>query len=92
MTLDQAFGALSDPTRRAIIERLGEGPCHVSELAKHLAVLRVAGLVTVSQQGRQRVYALAPGALEGVDQWVSEASRFWDQALDRYKRFLEEDS
>jgi DNA-binding transcriptional ArsR family regulator len=92
-----AFGALGDPTRRAVFERLGSGPQAVSELAaglpvsrpavsQHLRVLREAGLVTEHREGTRRIYALAP---RGVADLRSYFDKFWTQALDSFQAAAE---
>jgi DNA-binding transcriptional ArsR family regulator len=90
--------ALGDPTRRAIFERLGEGPTAVGDLAKtlpvsrpavsqHLKVLKQAGLVSDRQEANRRIYNLDP---MGVGALRSYFDRFWIQALDAYKRVAEQ--
>jgi DNA-binding transcriptional ArsR family regulator len=92
-----AIGALGDPTRRTIFERLGSGPQAVSELAaglpvsrpavsQHLRVLREAGLVTEHREGTRRIYALAP---RGVRDLRSYFDQLWTQALDSFKAAAE---
>jgi DNA-binding transcriptional ArsR family regulator len=101
MSLDAAFAALSDPTRRRILRLVGGRPRAVGELAeafpvsrpavsKHLRVLRDADLLEVDRVGRTRVYRLRPGGLEEAERWVQEAGRFWDVALERFRRHVEE--
>ncbi|MCB1335260.1 MAG: winged helix-turn-helix transcriptional regulator [Roseivivax sp.] len=79
--LDSKFAALSDPTRRAILARLLDGPAPAGTLAepfditppavsRHLKVLEQAGLITRTVQGQQRICALAPGALDGVEDYL----------------------
>src|SRR5690349_23974887 len=97
--LDRVFQALSDPTRRQVIERLVSGSASTSELAapfdmalpsfsQHLGVLERAGLVTSAKHGRVRTYALAPAALEIADGWLAAQRRGWEQRLDRLDDFL----
>src|SRR2546423_12901879 len=80
--LTHVFHALSDPTRRAVLERLTRGPAAVSELARpfkmalpsfvqHLGVLEDCGLVRSKKQGRVRTYALAPPPLKAAEHWLS---------------------
>ncbi|MBX7117341.1 MAG: metalloregulator ArsR/SmtB family transcription factor [Myxococcaceae bacterium] len=94
----QRFLALSDPTRRAIFERLSKRPKAVGELAKglpitrpavsqHLKVLREARLVTCEQRGTRRFYRIDPS---GVAAMRSYLDRFWDHALDAFKSAAEE--
>jgi DNA-binding transcriptional ArsR family regulator len=89
MTNARAFPALSDPTRREVFERLGQGPRAVGELAEglpvsrpavsqHLKVLKEAGLVTDRAEGTRRVYQIDPQGLGQLRAWFD---RFWDQAL-----------
>jgi DNA-binding transcriptional ArsR family regulator len=92
-SLDAVFGALADPTRRAIVARLAEGEASVSQLsepfamslpavAKHLRVLADAGLVEQRKEGRTRWCRLAPLPLRDVQDWVGDYSRFWEGQLD----------
>lgn len=89
MTYQDAIAALADPTRRAIIERLRDGPCPVGDVAEgmtvsrpavsqHLRVLSDAGLVTVTPQGNRRLYAISP---DGVAALRSYLDGLWDDAL-----------
>jgi DNA-binding transcriptional ArsR family regulator len=97
--LDQVFQALSDATRRTVIERLGSGAASTSELAEpfamslpsftqHLRVLESAGLVTSTKAGRVRTYRLAPVALGLADGWLAAQRRLWVQRLDQLDDFL----
>jgi DNA-binding transcriptional ArsR family regulator len=97
MTYDSVLTALADPTRRSIVERLAEGPAPVGELARsvpvsrpavsqHLKVLKDAGLVSVTEVGSRRVYALDPG---GAGELRSYLDRFWGLALHSFKRHVE---
>ncbi|SHI81400.1 ArsR/SmtB family transcription factor [Wenxinia saemankumensis] len=92
--LDSLFTALGDPTRRAILARLAEGPASVSELAApadmalpsflgHLRRLEAAGLVTSTKDGRVRTCALVPAALDPVEGWLAQQRRTWSDRLDR---------
>jgi DNA-binding transcriptional ArsR family regulator len=87
-SLDAVFAALADPTRRAIAERLTEGPASMTELAepfdvtlpaivKQLAVLEHAGLVAHEKDGRVRYFALVPEQLESVADWLQRYGNFW---------------
>lgn len=100
LPIDRAFGALADPTRRAILERLGRGSATISELAepfgisltglkKHVHVLEEAGLVTSEKVGRARRCRLGPRRLEDVDEWVQTYRRMLDERLDRFGELLE---
>jgi DNA-binding transcriptional ArsR family regulator len=93
--VDRAFAALADPTRRAVLERLGRGRATISELAepfgmtltgmkKHIAVLEQAELVTTEKIGRVRMCMLAPYAFEGISTWLQRLDRF-AQVLERTK-------
>jgi DNA-binding transcriptional ArsR family regulator len=97
--LDQVFKALSDPTRRAVVERLSQGPATTSELAapfamalpsftQHLDVLERAALVTSTKQGRVRTYRLAPDPLVGAGDWMSAQRTTWERRLDQLDSLL----
>ena len=98
--LDRTFGALADPTRREILERLAEGPASVSELAqpagmsmtgllKHVRILERAQLVTTEKQGRVRQCRLDPGHLDDAALWIQDSRRRWERRLDRLGSYLE---
>jgi DNA-binding transcriptional ArsR family regulator len=98
-TLDQVFWALSDATRRRVVDQLGRGPATVTELAqpysmslpgfmKHLRVLEDAGLVMRSKEGRVVSCALAPGPLQEAAMWLAHYERFWNERLDALGRHL----
>jgi DNA-binding transcriptional ArsR family regulator len=100
MAVDAALAALSDPTRRELVEALGRGPTRAGDLAdrfpisrpavsKHLRVLREAGLVEAEEQGRERVYYLVPRGLDEVKRYMDRAARMWDDALEAFKRYAE---
>ena len=87
------FHALSDPHRRAIVERLAEGPATVTDIAelipvarpgvsRHLRVLREAGLVSVSSSGQFRHYRLDPAPLAELDTWLGRYRDLWTHRLD----------
>lgn len=97
--LDKVFGALADPTRRKVIERLVSSSASTSELAEpfdmalpsflqHLRVLEDAGLVASTKQGRVRTYRLAPAGLAMADGWLAEQRRDWEQRLDQLDHLL----
>jgi DNA-binding transcriptional ArsR family regulator len=97
--LDRLFQALADPARRAMVERLAQGPAPVSELARplpmslpsamqHLAVLEAAGLVRSQKVGRVRTCAIAPGALSQAEQWINARRTEWERRLDRLGDYL----
>src|SRR5437016_4241686 len=94
-TVDRAFSALADPTRRAVLERLGSGNATISELAepfgmsltgmkKHIRLLEEARLVTTEKVGRVRRCTLAPYAFEGISTWLQRLDRF-AQVVERTK-------
>ena len=97
--LDRVFKALSDPTRRQVVERLVVGAASTSELARpfamalpsftqHLDVLERAGLVTSTKTGRVRTYELVPAALGEADGWLAEQRRLWQRRLDQLDELL----
>ncbi|MHA1151204.1 MAG: ArsR/SmtB family transcription factor [Alphaproteobacteria bacterium] len=99
--LSEIFGALADPTRRAILARLALGETSVGELAepfemslpavsKHLSVLETAGLVQREKQGRVRRCQLDGRPLEAAATWIEHYRRFWEAQLDSLARYLEE--
>lgn len=92
--------ALSDPTRRAIVEQLARGPTRVTDLAapfdmslnavsKHIKVLEAARLLRRTRQGREHTLELNPAPLADVTRWASEIERFWSSRLDRIERFFQ---
>lgn len=96
--IDQLFAALSDPTRRAVLEQLAEGAQPVGHLAdphsmalpsflRHIDVLEGAGLVVTRKQGRTRIVALKPGALLEVEDWLDTQKRLWEGRLTRLEVF-----
>ena len=98
--LDTAFAALSDHTRRGILERLGRGEASISDLAakfdmtltgmkKHVQILEAAGLLTTQKVGRVRSCQLGPRRLEAESQWISTYRKMLDERLDRLEAFLE---
>ena len=97
--LDLAFQALSDPARRAMVERLSLGPASVSELAEplpmtlsavvqHLKVLEEAGLVRSQKVGRVRTCTLEIKTISQVERWIAERKRFWEQQYDQLEVYL----
>ena len=93
----KALATLADPTRRALFERLAEGPRSVGELAKglpvsrpavsqHLAVLKAARLVTDRPEGTRRVYQIDPAGLGEIRRWLDQ---FWDRSLAAFKAEVE---
>jgi DNA-binding transcriptional ArsR family regulator len=98
-TLDQVFWALSDATRRRVLEQLGRGPSTVTELAqphdmslpgfmKHLRVLEESGLLVRLKEGRSVHCELAPRALEDAAMWLAHYEQFWTAQLDALGRYL----
>ncbi|HEV7921759.1 MAG TPA: metalloregulator ArsR/SmtB family transcription factor [Thermoanaerobaculia bacterium] len=97
------FQAIADPTRRQLLEMLGEGDRTVGELAdafevtlsaisQHLRVLRLAGLVSEERQGRQRVYRLEPEQLGEINKWVTRSvEAFWRRRLTSLGEQLKKD-
>jgi DNA-binding transcriptional ArsR family regulator len=97
--LDATFQALADPTRRAMVQRLAQGPASVSELAQpfamslpaivqHLAVLEASGLVASEKVGRVRTCRIEPVALSLAEQWITERRQEWERKLDRLGEHL----
>jgi DNA-binding transcriptional ArsR family regulator len=91
--MDVVLQAISDPSRRTMLERLREGPLTAGELAglvtiarpgvsRHLRVLREAGLVDVRSEAQQRVYSLRPEPLAELDDWLAGYRALWSQRLD----------
>src|SRR3954469_1113640 len=96
----QAFAALSDPTRRQIVELLSKRELTAGDIAarfpvsgpaisKHLRVLRDAGLCTYQQRAQQRVYQLRPEALAEADQWMQQRLNLWRDRFDALGQQLE---
>jgi DNA-binding transcriptional ArsR family regulator len=99
--LDRVFQALADPTRRAVIERLGSGPAPTTELARpfsmalpsftqHLDVLERCGLVTSQKRGRVRTYCLATEPLAAAEHWMHAQREQWERRLDQLDEYLEQ--
>ena len=99
--LDLAFQALSDPARRAMVERLARGPASVSELAaplpmsmsavmQHLKVLEASGLVVSEKVGRVRTCRVEAGALTAAERWLNDRRRSAERSLDRLGVFLDQ--
>src|SRR5215470_6737518 len=97
--LDNVFGALADPTRRAILARLGEGEASVGELArpfdmalpslmKHIRVLEAGGLVESQKSGRVRTCRLKPAATLAAESWLVEQRAVWEARLDRLEAYV----
>jgi DNA-binding transcriptional ArsR family regulator len=99
--LDRAFGALSDPTRRAILARLADGDAGVLDVAapfpmsqpaitKHLNVLEEAGLISRHRRARQRLCHLEHVRLKQLSDWVGSYREFWEESFERLDELLEE--
>jgi DNA-binding transcriptional ArsR family regulator len=99
-TLDRTFFALSDRTRRSILERLGHGPATISELAepfgltlngvkKHIVILEEVDLVSSRKVGRARECRLGPAQLREATEWMDEYRRIWQSRLDRFGDHVE---
>jgi DNA-binding transcriptional ArsR family regulator len=97
------YRAISDPTRRAILDKLRRGPTPVNTLAsefsqsrpaisKHLRILRAAHLVKERRSGRERHYRLEPKPLRDVARWLEEYRNLWEHNLNRLKQHLENES
>ena len=97
--LSLVFGALADPTRRAILTRLAEGEATVAELAapfsvsqpaisKHLKVLEHAGLVSRTRRATARLSRLEAGPLREATTWLARYQRFWDESYERLDDLL----
>jgi DNA-binding transcriptional ArsR family regulator len=98
--LDRTFSALSDPTRREILERLASGPASISELArpigislpgvlKHVHVLEAANLVTTEKTGRTRECRLGPGDMDEATTWIEHYRDMWERRFDRLEALVE---
>lgn len=96
---DTVFHALSNPTRRRVLERLSGGPATVSELAErfdmqlpsfvqHLSVLERSRLVRSSKRGRVRTYEIAPERFQVVDDWLTARRKDWGARLDRLDEYV----
>jgi DNA-binding transcriptional ArsR family regulator len=99
--LSTTFAALADPTRRAILARLREGPITVTELSapftmsgpaisKHLRVLERAGLITRGREAQRRPCRLEPSPLREVTEWAEHFRRFWDASYARLDDYLDQ--
>jgi DNA-binding transcriptional ArsR family regulator len=98
--LNSAFSALSDPTRRAILSRLCEGPKSISELSepfeialpsllKHVRVLEESGLISSEKTGRVRTCKIEPQALHATEAWIQQHIAAWEKRLDRMEVHIE---
>jgi DNA-binding transcriptional ArsR family regulator len=100
-TLDRTFFALSDPTRRSILERLAARPATIGELAeplgltlngvkKHIGILETVDLVVTAKVGRARECRLGPARLEDATGWIDAYRRAWERRLDRFGSYVEQ--
>jgi DNA-binding transcriptional ArsR family regulator len=98
-SLDTAFHALADPTRRAVVQRLGHGSASVSDLArpfhmalpsfmKHLGILEASGLIASRKIGRVRTCALEPQRLAAVEKWFGEQRALWESRYQNLDKLL----
>jgi DNA-binding transcriptional ArsR family regulator len=101
ISVDRVFHALGDPTRRAIVKKLSEGPISVSRLAKplditlaavvqHLQVLERSGLVHTEKVGRVRTCRIETKGLTVAERWIGDRRSLWERRLDRLGNFLSE--
>ena len=99
--VDAVFAALGDPTRREVIRLLSEGPSTATELssdlpvsrqavAKHLAALDEAGLVSAERSGREVRYHLTPGPMADAASWLGDVGARWDRRLEALRRHLDD--
>jgi DNA-binding transcriptional ArsR family regulator len=97
--IDHVFRALSDPTRRHVLERLSRSPASVSELAapfdmalpsfvQHMGVLEECGLVQSSKTGRVRIYEIIPKRLKIAEDWMVRQRALWEKRLDQLDTYL----
>src|SRR4051812_33497737 len=98
---DEVFQALSNPTRRKVLERLSVGPATVSELAarfdmqlpsfvQHLSVLERSRLVRSKKRGRVRTYEIAPERLKVAEDWLAARRQLWEARLDRFDDYVKQ--
>ncbi len=98
---DDVFHALSNPTRRKVLEQLSAGPATVSELAapfdmklpsfvQHLSVLEQSRLVKSKKRGRVRTYEIAPERFKVAENWLAERRQLWEARLDRFDTYVKQ--
>ena len=98
---DAVFHALSNPTRRKVLEQLSAGPATVSELAEpfdmqlpsfvqHLSLLEQSRLVKSKKRGRVRTYELAPERFKVVEDWLTARRKEWEARLDRFDQYVKQ--
>jgi DNA-binding transcriptional ArsR family regulator len=101
--LDGIFRALADPTRRAVIDRLADGPASITDLAqpfdmalpsflKHIRVLEQSGLIQTRKVGRVRTCAISPQAFTAIESWLSVQRAAWESHADRLEQFVLSDT
>jgi DNA-binding transcriptional ArsR family regulator len=99
--IDRVFHALGDPSRRAIVEKLSQGPISVSRLAEplkitlaavvqHLQILEESGLIQTEKVGRVRTCRIEPAGLSAAEQWIKDRRSIWERRLDRLRDLLAE--
>ena len=97
--LDGVFQALADPTRRAVLGRLGRGPASISELArpfdmalpsfmKHIRTLEQSGLIRTRKQGRVRTCAIEKKRLAAAEAWLSQQRALWEGRMGRLEQYV----
>ena len=97
--LDAVFGAMADPTRRAILRRLARGEARVTDVAaefiislnsvsKHVRMLERAGLVARTVKGREHLLALNPAPMDEAARWIDQHRRFWEASLANLENFV----
>jgi DNA-binding transcriptional ArsR family regulator len=102
MSVDQVFAALADPTRRQLLEALGQRPCSATTLAalvpvsrqavaRHLTVLRDSRLVTSHRAGKEVLFTVCPEELAAAASWMTTLAATWEERLDLLKRLAEGD-
>jgi len=98
---DAVFHALSNPTRRKVLEQLSVGPATVSELAapfdmqlpsfvQHLSILEQSRLVKSKKHGRVRTYEIAPERFKVAEGWLAERRQMWEARLDRFDQYVKQ--
>jgi DNA-binding transcriptional ArsR family regulator len=97
--VEKVFRALSDPTRRRVLQRLNRGPASLSELAapfkmalpsfyQHMKLLEESGLVRSSKSGRVRTYMAAPEPLKAAEDWLATQRKIWERRLDQFDEYV----
>ncbi|WP_340151623.1 metalloregulator ArsR/SmtB family transcription factor [uncultured Sneathiella sp.] len=98
--IDNIFRTLADPTRRAVVDRLCEGPATVAELAtpfqmalpsflQHLSILEKGNIITSKKVGRVRTCYLRPDAFKMIEEWLSDRRTLWEKRLDALENYLD---